>query len=133
MNDYAENPTRYVSQYGANYFHEDIADTFARVRPGRRAEGGHRGGGEGPVLLGGCGHGGLRTALRERLGLVWSESDAPADTSSELPAQAAVADLAQLQAELTRAHRKCRAAAGSAGVLPAESGGPSSHREKFVL
>ena len=29
MNDYAENPTRYVSQYGANYFHEDIADTFA--------------------------------------------------------------------------------------------------------
>ena len=29
MEDYQENPTHYVSQYGANYFHEDIADTFA--------------------------------------------------------------------------------------------------------
>ena len=27
--DYETNPTHYVSQYGANYFHEDIADTFA--------------------------------------------------------------------------------------------------------
>ena len=29
VNDYEENPTHYVSRYGANYFHEDIADTFA--------------------------------------------------------------------------------------------------------
>lgn len=29
VSDYAENPTGYVSRYGANYFHEDIADTFA--------------------------------------------------------------------------------------------------------
>ena len=29
VGDYEENPTRYVSRYGANYFHEDIADTFA--------------------------------------------------------------------------------------------------------
>ena len=28
-NDYEQAPTRYVSRYGANYFHEDIADTFA--------------------------------------------------------------------------------------------------------
>lgn len=28
-NDYEENPTNYVTQYAANYFHEDIADTFA--------------------------------------------------------------------------------------------------------
>ena len=29
VSDYEEHPTRYVSRYGANYFHEDIADTFA--------------------------------------------------------------------------------------------------------
>ena len=29
VGDYEANPTRYVSRYGANYFHEDIADTFA--------------------------------------------------------------------------------------------------------
>ena len=29
VNDYEQNPTHYVSRYGANYFHEDIADTFA--------------------------------------------------------------------------------------------------------
>ena len=27
--DYDRSPTHYVSRYGANYFHEDIADTFA--------------------------------------------------------------------------------------------------------
>lgn len=29
VGDYDRNPTNYVSRYGANYFHEDIADTFA--------------------------------------------------------------------------------------------------------
>lgn len=29
VDDYESNPTHYVSRYGANYFHEDIADTFA--------------------------------------------------------------------------------------------------------
>ena len=29
VGDYEKNPTNYVSRYGANYFHEDIADTFA--------------------------------------------------------------------------------------------------------
>ena len=29
VEDYSAHPTHYVSRYGANYFHEDIADTFA--------------------------------------------------------------------------------------------------------
>lgn len=29
VSDYEQNPDHYVSRYGANYFHEDIADTFA--------------------------------------------------------------------------------------------------------
>lgn len=29
VNDYELHPTNYVSRYGANYFHEDIAETFA--------------------------------------------------------------------------------------------------------
>ena len=29
MNDYELHPTNYVSRYGANYVHEDIAETFA--------------------------------------------------------------------------------------------------------
>ncbi len=29
VGDYEKHPTDYVSRYGANYFHEDIADTFA--------------------------------------------------------------------------------------------------------
>lgn len=37
--DYAEHPTSYVSRYGANYFHEDIADTFALFVLGAEPEG----------------------------------------------------------------------------------------------
>ena len=33
------NPTHYVSRYGANYFHEDIADTFAVFVLGGEPEG----------------------------------------------------------------------------------------------
>ena len=39
VNDYEENPTHYVSRYGANYFHEDIADTFAVFVLGAKPEG----------------------------------------------------------------------------------------------
>ena len=39
VSDYAENPTNYVSRYGANYFHEDIADTFAVFILGGKPEG----------------------------------------------------------------------------------------------
>lgn len=37
--DYAEHPTSYVSRYGANNFHEDIADTFALFVLGAEPEG----------------------------------------------------------------------------------------------
>lgn len=39
VTDYNENPTRYVSRYGANYFHEDIADTFALFVLGEKPQG----------------------------------------------------------------------------------------------
>lgn len=39
VGDYNENPTNYVSRYGANYFHEDIADTFAVFVLGGEPEG----------------------------------------------------------------------------------------------
>lgn len=39
VSDYQENPSNYVSRYGANYFHEDIADTFAVFVLGAKPEG----------------------------------------------------------------------------------------------
>ena len=39
MNDYEKNPTHYVSRYGANYFHEDVADTFAVFVLGAKPQG----------------------------------------------------------------------------------------------
>lgn len=39
VSDYEDNPTSYVSRYGANYFHEDIADTFAVFVLGGKPEG----------------------------------------------------------------------------------------------
>lgn len=39
VSDYEEYPTSYVSRYGANYFHEDIADTFAVFVLGGKPEG----------------------------------------------------------------------------------------------
>ena len=39
VGDYVQNPTNYVSRYGANYFHEDIADTFAVFILGGKPEG----------------------------------------------------------------------------------------------
>lgn len=39
VGDYEKNPTNYVSRYGANYFHEDIADTFAVFVLGGKPEG----------------------------------------------------------------------------------------------
>ena len=38
VGDYEQNPTNYVSRYGANYFHEDIADTFAVFLLGGKPE-----------------------------------------------------------------------------------------------
>lgn len=39
VGDYETNPTHYVSRYGANYFHEDIADTFAVFVLGAKPDG----------------------------------------------------------------------------------------------
>ncbi|MDO5400613.1 MAG: M28 family peptidase [Eubacteriales bacterium] len=39
VGDYEKDPTCYVSRYGANYFHEDIADTFAMFVLGGKPEG----------------------------------------------------------------------------------------------
>lgn len=39
VKDYEENPTNYVSRYGANQFHEDIADTFTIFLLGDRPAG----------------------------------------------------------------------------------------------
>ena len=39
MEDYGQNPDHYVSRYGANYFHEDIADTFAVFVLGEKPQG----------------------------------------------------------------------------------------------
>ena len=55
VGDYEENPTRYVSRYGANYFHEDIADTFA------------------VFVLGGEPKG--DTVAEDKLRFFWSDSD----------------------------------------------------------
>ncbi len=39
VEDYEQNPDHYVSRYGANYFHEDIADTFAVFVLGEKPQG----------------------------------------------------------------------------------------------
>lgn len=53
VSDYNENPTNYVSRYGANYFHEDIADTFAVFVLGEKPEG--------------------STGAAEKLGFFWAD------------------------------------------------------------
>ena len=55
MQDYEENPTHYVSRYGANYFHEDIADTFAVFVLGGKPEG--------------------KTVAEEKLLFFWADDD----------------------------------------------------------
>ena len=71
--DYDRSPTHYVSRYGANYFHEDIADTFAVFvlggEPGKNtvAEEKLRFFWRDPDMTA------LRSAVRENLGLEWPE------------------------------------------------------------
>ena len=84
VGDYEANPTRYVSRYGANYFHEDIADTFAVFVLGDVPQG--------------------DTVAEEKLRF-WPEetpSTAPAPEQPETGAPA-VASLEELREELTRA------------------------------
>lgn len=73
VGDYEANPTRYVSRYGANYFHEDIADTFAVFVLGGQPQGDTvaeeklRFFWADPDMVA------LRAAIRQNLGLDWPE------------------------------------------------------------
>lgn len=98
--DYDRSPTHYVSRYGANYFHEDIADTFAVFvlggEPGKNtvAEEKLRFFWRDPDMTA------LRSAVRENLGLEWPER---ADTSSSSPAPPVAATLEELEQKLMEA------------------------------
>ena len=71
VGDYDKDPTRYVSRYGANYFHEDIADTFAVFVLGGEPQGDTvaeekvRFFWQDPAMTA------LRAAIRQNLGLDW--------------------------------------------------------------
>ena len=77
VGDYEANPTHYVSRYGANYFHEDIADTFAVFVLGGQPKGSTvaeeklRFFWADPDMVS------LRAAIRQNLGLDWPEGDSP--------------------------------------------------------
>ena len=77
VGDYDANPTHYVSRYGANYFHEDIADTFAVFVLGGQPQGDTvaeeklRFFWADPDMVA------LRAAIRQNLGLDWPEGDSP--------------------------------------------------------
>ena len=98
--DYDRSPTHYVSRYGANYFHEDIADTFAVFvlggEPGKNtvAEEKLRFFWRDPDMTA------LRSAVRENLGLEWPKR---ADTSSSSPAPPVAATLEELEQKLMEA------------------------------
>ena len=98
--DYDRSPTHYVSRYGANYFHEDIADTFAVFvlggEPGKNtvAEEKLRFFWRDPDMTA------LRSAVRENLGLEWPQR---ADTSSSSPTPPVAAALEELEQKLMEA------------------------------
>ena len=105
VGDYEANPTRYVSRYGANYFHEDIADTFAVFVLGDVPQGDTVAEEKLRFFWADPDMTALRTAIRQDLGLDWPEetpSTAPAPEQPETGAPA-VASLEELREELTRA------------------------------
>ena len=105
VGDYEANPTRYVSRYGANYFHEDIADTFAVFVLGGAPQGDTvaeeklRFFWADPDMVA------LRSAIRQDLGLDWPEETPSADPAPEQPETGApaVASLEELREELIQA------------------------------
>ena len=103
VGDYEANPTHYVSRYGANYFHEDIADTFAVFVLGGQPQGDTvaeeklRFFWADPDMVS------LRTAIRENLGLEWPEEADGSGAVPEQPESAAVASLEELEAQLVQA------------------------------
>lgn len=103
VGDYEANPTRYVSRYGANYFHEDIADTFAVFVLGDAPQGDTVAEEKLRFFWADPDMTALRTAIRQDLGLDWPEAVSPSDPAPEQPEIPAVSRLEELQEELTRA------------------------------
>ena len=101
VGDYEANPTHYVSRYGANYFHEDIADTFAVFVLGDQPQGDTVAEEKLRFFWADSDMTALRTAIRRNLGLDWPEQSGA--SGPELPGSTAVASLEALKAELTRA------------------------------
>lgn len=77
VGDYEANPTHYVSRYGANYFHEDIADTFAVFVLGGQPQGDTVAEEKLRFFWADPDMAALRAAIRQNLGLDWPEGDSP--------------------------------------------------------
>ena len=105
MGDYEANPTHYVSRYGANYFHEDIADTFAVFVLGDAPQGDTVAEEKLRFFWADPDMTALRSAIQQDLGLDWPDETPSTDPAPEQPETGApaVASLEELQEELTRA------------------------------
>ena len=101
VGDYDADPTRYVSRYGANYFHEDIADTFAVFVLGGQPQGGSVAAEKLRYFWSDADMTALRACIREDLGLDWPAVSSP--TGPEQPEVPVISSLDALRAELTRA------------------------------
>lgn len=102
VGDYEANPTRYVSRYGANYFHEDIADTFAVFVLGDVPQGDTVAEEKLRFFWADPDMTALRSAIRQDLGLDWPEEAPSAGPTPEQPETGApaVASLEELREEL---------------------------------
>lgn len=101
VDDYEENPTHYVSRYGANYFHEDIADTFAVFILGGQPQGTTVADEKLRFFWADPNMVELRATIRQNLGLDWPE---PSDVPTPLPTdELTVVSLEELEAALTEA------------------------------
>ena len=103
VGDYEANPTRYVSRYGANYFHEDITDTFAVFVLGGELKGDTAAEEKLRFFWADSDMIALRAAIRENLGLEWPEKELSTDPAPGQPEIPAVSTMEELRAELTRA------------------------------
>ena len=101
VGDYEANPTHYVSRYGANYFHEDIADTFAVFVLGGEPQGNTVAEEKVRFFWEDAEMTALRTEIRQNLGLAWPE--AAAAQPDPQPDTVAVDSLEALQAQLAQA------------------------------
>ena len=111
VGDYEQNPTHYVSRYGANYFHEDIADTFAVFVLGTKPQGDTVAEEKLAFFWNDPEMTALRTAIRQNLGLEWPEG-----TEQTQPEQSEPVKIASLEA-LEKTLREFIAAAEQPPVL----------------